>query len=110
MIAELDVVKLLRARPADGLPAGAEGTVVLVYGGGSHYEVEFLDRDRPGWTKALCTLAAEEVELVWKCPGAETSEAAANGSVRRHRVKKEVPSGQEPSATPSDTAPRVPPH
>lgn len=59
MIAELDVVRLRRDRPEDGLAAGAKGTVVLVYPGGRDYEVEFLDDE--GWTIAVCTVSADEV-------------------------------------------------
>jgi hypothetical protein len=60
MIAELDTVRLRRSRPEEGLAAGAEGTVVLAYPDGRHYEVEFLDSD--GWTTAVCTLSEADVE------------------------------------------------
>lgn len=59
MIGELDRVRLRKDRPEDGLAAGAEGTVVLVYPGGRDVEVEFLDDD--GWTVAVCTIGLGEL-------------------------------------------------
>ncbi len=59
MIGELDRVRLRKDRPEDGLAAGAEGTVVLVYPGGRDVEVEFLDDD--GWTLAVCTIGRDDL-------------------------------------------------
>jgi hypothetical protein len=60
MIQELDVVVLKRDLPEHGLETGDAGTVVLVYGGGEAFEVEFVTAD--GYTAALLTLDAENVE------------------------------------------------
>ena len=60
-LAEHSRVRLLRARPGDGLAAGAEGAIVHVYESGAGYEVEFVaGRPRP----AVLTLTREEVEPV----------------------------------------------
>jgi len=54
-------VRLLRARPGEGLAAGAEGAIVHVYKNGAGYEVEFLaGRERP----AVLTLTRGEIEPV----------------------------------------------
>ena len=57
--AELDIVQLQQAHPECGLPAGAMGTVVLVYQQGEAYEVEFVRSD--GSTQAILTWPAAEV-------------------------------------------------
>lgn len=43
MFAELEVVELARDLPEAGLAAGTVGTVVMIYGEGEAYEVEFFD-------------------------------------------------------------------
>ena len=69
--AELDIVQLQQAHPECGLPAGAMGTVVLVYRQGEAYEVEFVRSD--GSTQAVLTLPAAEVAA----PTAQTVQQAA---------------------------------
>lgn len=59
MIHELDVVALARSLPEHGLEAGDVGTVVMVHGSGSGYEVEFSTLG--GDTLAVVTLPAEAV-------------------------------------------------
>ncbi|OBH86012.1 DUF4926 domain-containing protein [Mycobacterium sp. E2989] len=64
---EYDVVRLRRAVPEHDLPAGSRGTVVMDYTTGSDnaaYEVEFCDGD--GITRALVTLAEDDLEVVWR--------------------------------------------
>ncbi|WP_055400545.1 MULTISPECIES: DUF4926 domain-containing protein [unclassified Mycobacterium] len=66
---EYDVVRLRRAVPEHDLPAGSRGTVVMDYTTGSEgarraYEVEFCDGD--GITRALVTLAEDDLEVVWR--------------------------------------------
>jgi hypothetical protein len=59
--ADLDRVALLR--DAEGLPAGAVGTVVGVYANGNGgYEVEFLDPN--GQTLAVLTLGDADIRPV----------------------------------------------
>lgn len=59
-----DTVKLKQPSAADGLPAGAEGTVVMCFEEPSEgYEVEFLDEE--GYTKAVLTLEPNDFEPVW---------------------------------------------
>ena len=58
-----DVVALLEARPEDGLPVGAVGTVVHILGKpGRAYEVEFADDD--GVTIATATLLPGQVRII----------------------------------------------
>ncbi len=59
---ELDVVQLQTSHPECELAAGALGTVVLVYGQGEAYEVEFVRLD--GYTQAILTLPATEVGVI----------------------------------------------
>jgi hypothetical protein len=59
---EYDVVRLRRALPEQGLPAGAIGAVVMVLDDPPAYEVEFCDAD--GATLVLTRLAAADLELV----------------------------------------------
>lgn len=59
---ELDLVALRVDLPAFGLIAGDVGTVVLVYGGGEAYEVEFVAAD--GQTLAVETLREDEIQPV----------------------------------------------
>jgi hypothetical protein len=59
---ELDLAALRRDLPDFGLVAGDIGTVLLVYGNGEAYEVEFVAAD--GETIALETLRADEVAPV----------------------------------------------
>ncbi len=54
MIKELDIVVLTRDLPEHGLKRGDVGTVVMVYGDGKAFEVEFVSSD--GETIALETL------------------------------------------------------
>jgi hypothetical protein len=56
---ELDSVALTRDLPEHELKAGDVGTVVLCYGAGEAYEVEFLAGD--GATIAVLTLASDDV-------------------------------------------------
>ena len=56
---ELDSAVLTRDLPEHGLKAGDLGTVVLVHGGGTGYEVEFIALD--GETMAVISLPAAEV-------------------------------------------------
>lgn len=62
------MVRLLRALPEHDIPAGARGTVVMDYTTDSNdapaYEVEFSDAD--GITRALVTLAEDDLEVVWR--------------------------------------------
>ena len=51
MIKELDIVVLTRDLPGHGMKRGAVGTVVMVYGDGKAFEVEFVSSD--GGTIAL---------------------------------------------------------
>jgi hypothetical protein len=60
---EHDVMRLVRPLPEHGLPAGATGTIVLIYDNPSEaYEVEFTDPD--GYTIALVTLLPDQLKLV----------------------------------------------
>ena len=83
-IQEYDVVRLrrdLRARgissetgPGEreaevGLAAGTEGTVLMVFGDGTAFEVEVVNPD--GSTLFLGTLSADDLEWVWR-PGGTT--------------------------------------
>lgn len=62
-----DRVKLKAAIPAEGLSAGALGTIVLVFDAPKRaYEVEFLDDQ--GGTIALVTLEPEAVETLAGAP------------------------------------------
>lgn len=61
-IQEYDVVRLLGAIPEHQLPAGAIGTVVMVYEEPHTYEVEFCDVG--GITIALVTLNEADLERV----------------------------------------------
>ena len=74
---EFDVVRLLVdlppnpagpgfEYPIDGLLAGARGTIVDTYANGEAFEVEFLDEE--GYTIALVTLSADQIELVLSQP------------------------------------------
>ena len=58
-IKELDAVALTTDLPAEGLEAGDIGTVVMIYGQGESYEVEFVGYD--GHTIALLTLKPEQI-------------------------------------------------
>lgn len=70
---EFDVVRLTRALPDHGLPAGAEGTVVKDYTEHSGadapaaYEVEFNNPD--GFPRAVVTVAREDLDVVWRSSG-----------------------------------------
>ncbi|MDR3427010.1 DUF4926 domain-containing protein [Silvimonas sp.] len=59
---ELDVIACLDDFPEEGLIRGQVGTIVHEHVGGTHFEVEFVDRT--GHTYALATLpAASLVQL-----------------------------------------------
>jgi hypothetical protein len=58
-IDELDAVVLTQDMPEQGLERGDVGTVVLVYGEGQAFEVEFVGYD--GHTVALVTVDREAV-------------------------------------------------
>lgn len=58
-IDELDAVALTCSLPAHGLVRGDVGTAVLVHGGGTAFEVEFVGYD--GHTVALLTLERGQV-------------------------------------------------
>jgi len=58
-IKELDAIALTTDLPAEGLEAGDIGTVVMIYGQGESYEVEFVGYD--GHTIALLTLKPEQI-------------------------------------------------
>ena len=62
MFNELDTVALTRDLPEHGLKAGDLGAIVLVYGDGRAYEVEFVGLT--GQTLALLTLDADAVRPV----------------------------------------------
>lgn len=68
---EYDVVRLRRALSEQSLPAGATGTVVMVYDTPPGYELEFCDEQ--GGTLALISLTANEgddlLELVGGAEG-----------------------------------------
>lgn len=72
MITELDLVALLVDRPVpDGSPMrlrrGDVGTVVHIYGSGTRYEMEFMNRTggpAKGDTIGVETLTADEVRAV----------------------------------------------
>lgn len=59
LIHELDAIALTRDLPAHGLVRGDVGAVVLVHGGGTAFEVEFVGYD--GHTVALVTLERSQV-------------------------------------------------
>lgn len=64
MLNEGDVVQLKKSFADEGLPAGAEGTVVMCFSKPPEgYEVEFLDNE--GYTKAVLTLAPDDLKLIW---------------------------------------------
>lgn len=63
MAEELDVVAIKKARPDLGLPAGARGTIVMMFDNEA-YEVEFVNED--GTTQAMATFLVDEVEVVWR--------------------------------------------
>lgn len=57
----LDAVTLVKALPADGLAAGAIGTIVFVHDDpAGAYEVEFCDED--GYTLAIPTLVTADLK------------------------------------------------
>ena len=58
-IAELQVVELTADLPEHALHSSDRGTVVMVYGNGEGYEVEFIDAE--GFTRALLTLKPDQV-------------------------------------------------
>ncbi|MBE7494187.1 MAG: DUF4926 domain-containing protein [Verrucomicrobiaceae bacterium] len=60
VLPEHAVVRLRRALEADGLAAGAKGTIVHVYEGGAGYEVEFA---KAGERPKLVTLEPADIEL-----------------------------------------------
>lgn len=55
------LVRLLHALKADGLRAGARGTIVHVYAGGAGYEVEFV---KAGQRPKVVTVEPADLELV----------------------------------------------
>jgi hypothetical protein len=57
---EYDVVRLRLALPEHSLPAGAIGTVVMVYDTPPGYEIEFCDEE--GVTLALVSLAVTDAD------------------------------------------------
>ncbi len=57
-----DVVRLRRELPAEHLPVGAVGAVVVVFSSPVAYEVEFCDEH--GATLALVTVAEEDLEAI----------------------------------------------
>jgi Domain of unknown function (DUF4926) len=59
MILEYDVVTLTVDLPDHGLKRGDRGAVVMVYGNGVAFEVEFVAPD--GTTLALLTLNSEQI-------------------------------------------------
>jgi hypothetical protein len=61
-IKELDAVALTRDLPGHGLVCGDVGTAVLVHGGGTAFEVEFVGYD--GHTVALLTLERDQVRAL----------------------------------------------
>ncbi len=63
MFEDYEVVKLKADLPAEGLKAGARGTVLMVYPEPpQEYEVEFLDGD--GQTLAVLTLPEDRLAKV----------------------------------------------
>lgn len=80
MIRELDRVALTVALPEHGLEPGDVGTVVMVYGDGRGYEVEFLTLG--GETVAVETLLPEQVRPVgrWEVTHARPVVTAAGKS------------------------------
>lgn len=62
MIRELDRVVLTRPLPDLNLEAGDVGTVVLVHGAGSGYEVEFVALT--GETLGVATLTSDQVRPI----------------------------------------------
>ncbi len=75
---EYDVVQLRRALPEHELPAGCTGTVVMDYSihsggvGRPAYEVEFTDAG--GATKALVTVAEDDLEVTWRSPQEDSTD------------------------------------
>lgn len=61
-IKELDAVALTGDLPAERLEAGDIGTVVMTYGQGESYEVEFVGYD--GHTIALLTLKPDQIRTL----------------------------------------------
>ena len=67
MFKEFEVVALTRDirpdpdldMPAEGMKAGARGTIVMVHGANEAFEVEFVERD--GTTTALLTLEPGDI-------------------------------------------------
>jgi hypothetical protein len=62
MIRELDTVVLLAELQDHGLRPGDVGTIVLIHGRGTGYEVEFATLD--GETVAVVTLSADQVRPI----------------------------------------------
>lgn len=62
MITELDSVVLQTDLDAYGLKAGDIGTVVLIHGSGTGYEVEFMTLD--GETVTVTSLMASQVRPI----------------------------------------------
>ena len=61
-----DVVALTADIPEAELFRGQTGAVVMVYGAGEAFEVEFVDEE--GQTYGLETIRPEQPALVWKAP------------------------------------------
>jgi len=74
VIEELECVVLTRDLPSSGLKAGDIGTVVMVFGGGEAYDVEFTTLD--GETFALETLPADALRPVRSREIAQAREVA----------------------------------
>lgn len=67
----LDVVSLNIALPIAGLAIGSEGTIVEDFG--TAYMIEFMDAE--GYTLAVETVSAYDVNLVWESPAPKRQSA-----------------------------------
>jgi len=66
MFKEYDVI--IAKKAIDNVPKGSKGAVLIVYEGGLHYEIEFVDTD--GNSINILTVSALDIE---KWPGDTTN-------------------------------------
>lgn len=84
----LDVVELTCDVPEEGLKAGDQGAIVMVYDGGKAFDVEVVDKQ--GRTQAVTTLTPAQLRLTisWKPqhksghPQAKTAVVATKSRLR----------------------------
>jgi hypothetical protein len=61
ILADLDVVALLRDLPEDGLERGQAGTIVLTHGNGEAFEVEFIRNVGQHGSSVVATVARKDL-------------------------------------------------